>query len=83
MIVSGITTWGSAAAPFPTDLPTFAFVLKESIPFLQQALSKENVHATLSKAIEAENEGVDESAARARANGIEPIFYSSPSTKET
>lgn len=84
LIVSGITTWPSSSAatttrtPIANDLATFAPVLRRSLRFLEDALSKDNVHSTLTKAIEMENASVDAYAERARANGVEPVIYTSP-----
>jgi hypothetical protein len=81
LVVRGITRWGSSAALFTTDLPAFSQICRESVPFIQEALSESNWHSTLGKAIEAENTGISETAAGARAHGVEPIIYFSPSEK--
>jgi hypothetical protein len=83
LIVSGITRWPSDSAAtarttFAGDLTSFALVLRRSVGFLQEAMSKDNVHSTLTKAIEMENASIDAYAERARANGIEPVIYTSP-----
>jgi hypothetical protein len=82
VIVSGITTWPSSPAattrtPIANDLASFAPIIGRSLGFLQDALSKDNVHSTLTKAIEMENASVDAYAERARANGVEPVIYTS------
>lgn len=83
LIVSGITRWPSNSAAtaqttFAADLTSFALILRRSVGFLQEAMSKDNVHSTLTKAIEMENASIDAYAERARANGVEPVIYTSP-----
>jgi hypothetical protein len=83
LIVSGITNWpcnlgATTVTPFADDLTAFAPILRRSAGFLQEALSKDNVHSTLTKAIETENASVNAYAERVRANGVEPIIYTAP-----
>ena len=83
LIVSGITNWPSSlgattVTPFADDLTTFAPILRRSAGFLQEALSKDNAHSTLTKAIEMENASVDAYAERVRAKGVEPVNYTAP-----
>lgn len=82
LIVKGITRWTSnlaATSEFPVanDLTTFGPILKKSVDFLQEALSKDNVHSTLTKAIEAENASIDAFVETARRNGVEPVIHTS------
>ena len=75
LVAMNIARWDST--PFTIDnLASLAPIIRKYLPFLQQALSKENVVSTLHRAIEAENASVEAYAERARANGIVPIIYS-------